>query len=107
MSNPESPAPDVPSRRALLRSSAAVAGGCAASLVPSPAAALSQQEAPRDGAFDVKAFGAGGLRGQNATGAARRRASGQPSANRRRPSQELQKRAREWRSAMKSGCSPI
>ena len=69
MSNPELPPPDLPSRRALLRGGAAVAGGCAASLVPSPAAALSQQGAPRDGAFDVKAFGAAGVRGQNATGA--------------------------------------
>jgi Glycosyl hydrolases family 28 len=69
MSHPESPAPDLPTRRALLRSTAAVAGGCAASLVPSPAAAQSPQEAPRDGAFDVKAFGAAGLRAQNATGA--------------------------------------
>ncbi|HEU4894099.1 MAG TPA: glycosyl hydrolase family 28 protein [Vicinamibacterales bacterium] len=69
MSNLESPAPDSLSRRALLRTSAAVAGGCAASLVPLPVAALSPQEAARDGVFDVKAFGAGGLRGQNATGA--------------------------------------
>ena len=69
MSNSESPAPDSPSRRALLRQSAALAGGCAASFVPLPVVALSQQEAPRDRAFDVKAFGAAGLRGQNATGA--------------------------------------
>ena len=69
MSNPESPVPDLPSRRALLRGGAAVAGGCAASLVASPAAALSQQEAPHDGVFDVRAFGAAGLRSQNATGA--------------------------------------
>ena len=46
-----------------------MAGGCVASLFLLPVAALSQQEAARDGVFDVKAFGAAGLRGQNATGA--------------------------------------
>ena len=53
----------------MLRTSAALVGGCAASLMPSPAFALARQQAPRDGAFDVKAFGAAGLRSQNATGA--------------------------------------
>src|SRR5262245_24880845 len=62
--------PDAPlSRRTLLRTGALLAGGCAASLIPSPAAVLAHQEAPRDGTFDVKAFGASGVRGQNATGA--------------------------------------
>ena len=53
----------------MLRISAALVGGCAASLMPSPAFALARQQAPRDGTFDVKAFGAAGLRSQNATGA--------------------------------------
>jgi hypothetical protein len=60
------PAP--PSRRAMLRASVALAGGCA-SLIRSPAFVLAHQEAARDGLFDVKAFGAAGLRSQNATGA--------------------------------------
>ena len=53
----------------MLRASAALAGGCVASLMPSPAFALAPQDVRREGIFDVKAFGAGGLRSQNATGA--------------------------------------
>ncbi|MFI5075904.1 MAG: glycoside hydrolase family 28 protein, partial [Vicinamibacteria bacterium] len=53
----------------MLRAGATLAGGCAASLLPSPAVALTPQEAARNGIFDVKAFGASGVRAQNATGA--------------------------------------
>ena len=53
----------------MLRAGAALASGCAASLLPSPAVALTPQEAARNGIFDVKAFGASGVRAQNATGA--------------------------------------
>jgi polygalacturonase len=60
---------DPPTRRALLRAGAALAAGCAASRIASPAVVLSHQEAPRDGRFDVKAFGAAGVRSRNATGA--------------------------------------
>jgi hypothetical protein len=58
---------DLPSRRALLRGGLAIAGACAASRVF--LLADSDQEPVRDGLFDVKAFGASGLRAQNATGA--------------------------------------
>ena len=63
---------DSTSRRALLRAGAALAGGAAASLIPSAALAEAQAPAQQDtarGVFDVKAFGAAGLRSQNATGA--------------------------------------
>ncbi len=63
------PVQDPPSRRAILQAGAALAGGCAASLILSPPFVLARQEAPRDGIFDVKAFGAAGLRSRNATGA--------------------------------------
>ena len=59
----------IPSRRDLLRAGATLLGGCAAALTPSPAFALPTQEAPREGIFDVKVFGASGVRSQNATGA--------------------------------------
>src|SRR5262245_8290020 len=65
MRHPDSP----PSRRAWLQTSALLAGGCAASLITSPGTAVAHQETPRDGTFDVKAFGASGVRGHNATGA--------------------------------------
>src|SRR5262245_3872398 len=51
---------DPTSRRAMLRAGAALAGGCAASLIPSQTFALTPQEAARNGIFDVKAFGAAG-----------------------------------------------
>jgi hypothetical protein len=57
-----------PSRRDLLRAGTTLLGGGAA-LIPSPAAAMTTQGAPREGVFDVKAFGASGARSQNATGA--------------------------------------
>jgi hypothetical protein len=53
----------------MLRAGAALAGGCVASLIPSQAFALAPQDGPREGIFDVKTFGAAGLRSQNATGA--------------------------------------
>ena len=58
---------DTPSRRAVLKAGAAVAGGCVASLLPSPVHAVAQQETSRNGIFDVKAFGAAGQRSENAT----------------------------------------
>jgi hypothetical protein len=53
----------------MLRAGVALAGGCAATLIPSPAIGLTHQGTPRGGLFDVTAFGAAGLRSQNATGA--------------------------------------
>ena len=60
------PSTALPSRRALLRGGMVLAAACAASpvLLADP-----YQEPARDGLFDVKAFGAAGLRSQNATGA--------------------------------------
>ncbi len=72
MSRPTDPSStDRPSRRAVLRHGIALAGACAASLGSSWASVHidSDQETVRDGLFDVKAFGAAGLRSQNATGA--------------------------------------
>jgi hypothetical protein len=63
------PLPDRPSRRDIVRAGAALAGGCAAALIPSAAHGQTAQDSPRPGTFDVKAFGAAGLRSQNATGA--------------------------------------
>jgi hypothetical protein len=60
--------PTAPSRRDVLRGGAALLGGCAAPLMSS-ARAAAQETTGRDGAFDVTAFGAAGLRSQNATGA--------------------------------------
>src|SRR5262245_60374827 len=65
MRDPGSP----PSRRAMLQTSALLAGGCAASLIAARSTVLAHQETPRDGTFSVKAFGASGKRGDNATGA--------------------------------------
>jgi polygalacturonase len=67
----DAPSPALLSRRALLRSGMALAAGCAASPGALPAVVLARphQEMGRDGVFDVKAFGAAGLRSQNATGA--------------------------------------
>src|SRR6187455_1675047 len=59
---------DSPSRRSVLKAGAAVAGGCVASLIPPPVHALAQQDASRNGIFDVKAFGAVGQRSLDATG---------------------------------------
>jgi polygalacturonase len=56
------------SRRDVLRAGLALAGGSAL-LWPSAVAAQPARGAPADGLFDVKAFGAAGLRAQNATGA--------------------------------------
>ena len=58
-----------PSRRAILRDSVAFAGACAASLISSPTALRSAQQPAPAGLFDVKAFGATGLRAQSATAA--------------------------------------
>ena len=72
MSRPTAPSStDRPSRRTVLRHGIALAGACAASLGSSWASVHidSDQETVRDGLFDVKAFGAAGLRSQNATGA--------------------------------------
>jgi hypothetical protein len=57
------------SRRAVLRNGLAFAGACAASLISSRTVLLSDQQAAPEGLFDVKAFGAAGLRSQSATGA--------------------------------------
>jgi hypothetical protein len=57
------------SRRAVLRNGLTFAGACAASLISSRAVALSDQQAAPEGLFDVKTFGAAGLRSQSATGA--------------------------------------
>jgi hypothetical protein len=58
-----------PSRRAVLRAGVSLASGaCAAALAPSAAAAPQGPAAP-GGAFDVKAFGASGLRSDDATAA--------------------------------------
>jgi hypothetical protein len=66
------PTSELLSRRALLHGGLALAGGCAAALgIPTPrtlAAASSQDPGPV-GRFDITAFGAAGLRSQNATGA--------------------------------------
>ena len=64
-----SPSTELLSRRALLRGGIAVA--CATSLGTSRAFLLadSAQDPVREGLFDVKAFGARGLRSENATGA--------------------------------------
>jgi hypothetical protein len=58
---------ELPSRRALLRSGAPLAGACAASLTAPPVGFAGQANA-RDSLFDVKTFGASGARDQNATG---------------------------------------
>jgi Glycosyl hydrolases family 28 len=63
------PSTALPSRRALLRQGMALAGLCASTLGSLRAVADSHQGPARDGRFDVKAFGAAGLRSQNATGA--------------------------------------
>jgi hypothetical protein len=57
------------SRRALLRTGLALGGGCAAAAIPTSLTAAAQQEARRDGVFDVMAFGATGRRSDDATGA--------------------------------------
>jgi hypothetical protein len=57
------------SRRDVLRAGLALAGAGAAALIPSTGAAQPQPAARPDGIFDVKAFGATGLRSHNATGA--------------------------------------
>jgi hypothetical protein len=56
------------SRRAVLRNGFAFAGACAASLIASRTVVLSDQQPALEGLFDVKAFGAAGLRSQGATG---------------------------------------
>jgi hypothetical protein len=56
------------SRRAVLRNGFAFAGTCAASLIASRTVVLSDQQPALEGLFDVKAFGAAGLRSQSATG---------------------------------------
>ncbi len=53
----------------MLRNGLAFTGACAASLISSRTVVHSDQQAARDGQFDVKAFGATGLRSQSATGA--------------------------------------
>ena len=58
-----------PSRRDVLRASLALAGGAAATPIPSVADALARQTPPPGGVFDVTAFGAVGLRARDATGA--------------------------------------
>jgi glycosyl hydrolase family 28 len=57
--------PTTPSRRTVLRAGVTFA----AALIPSSAATAPQERAGPDGVFDVKAFGASGVRSQNATGA--------------------------------------
>jgi polygalacturonase len=57
------------SRRAVLRDGLAVAGACAAPLIPSPAVLRADQPPAPAGLFDVRAFGATGVRSQSATGA--------------------------------------
>ncbi len=59
----------LPSRRDLLRSGAALAGAWAAALQSSRVLGFAGQDLERDRRFDVKAFGASGLRAQNATAA--------------------------------------
>jgi hypothetical protein len=61
--------PPMRSRRTLLRTGLAVAGGCAAVAIPTSVATAAQQDGRRDGVFDVTAFGASGRRSENATGA--------------------------------------
>ncbi len=57
------------SRRQLLRATAGLAAGATAALIPAAALAGRQPADGREGTFDVKAFGATGVRAQNATGA--------------------------------------
>ena len=63
------PVPNPPSRRAMLQAGVALAGGRAASLLLPSLHLQAHQQGRRDGLFDVKAFGAAGLRSENATGA--------------------------------------
>lgn len=57
------------SRRQVLRATAGLTAGAATALIPSGALAGQQPAAGRHGVFDVTAFGATGVRAQNATGA--------------------------------------
>jgi hypothetical protein len=63
-----------PSRRALLSHGLTLAGACAASLGSSRVRTFtnSDQEPVRDSLFNVKSFGAAGVRSENATGACQR-----------------------------------
>lgn len=57
------------SRRAMLRGGVAFAGACAAALASSRALVLADQQGAPDGTFDVRSFGASGLRSESATAA--------------------------------------